>query len=185
VKTALRWVIAIALVAGAWGITLLAPDENAGGDAFIIDMSLGEHAVGRNIAATVLDVRAASTVTGDAGWEATGTWLVVDVSIEAVASQQGGFFADATLQIGDRTFSASERGPDDMTIYRTPLVPGVPQTGSLLFELPEDALTGTATLLMATGYSTWGDSMLRLQFDLDAVERVDSVDVEDVTWTNP
>lgn len=181
----LKWSIAAALVAAAWGVTLLAPTEDAAGDAFVTDATIGERTEGRNIAATVWSAQVASTVSDESGWQAQGTWLVVEVSAEAVASQPTGLLAGATLQIGERTFSASERGPEPMTIYRTQLVPGVSRTGSLLFELPEDALHGTGILLLSTGYLSWGDTILRLELDLDSLERVSSLTVADVEWTTP
>jgi len=186
VKTAMTWLLAIALLGGAWAVTLLAPSDDAGRDAFVTEVAPGERGVGRNIAATVTDVRAASSITAESGWHAEGHWLVVDLTAEATASQSSGILGAATLRIGDRTFSATERGPDEMTLYRTQLVPGVPQHGSLLFELPDTALHGIGVLRLSTGYGDpWGDSVLEIPIDLDAVEHAGAVTVDDKGWAKP
>lgn len=185
-KTVLTWLIAVVLLAGAWAVTLLAPSEDPGRDAFVTGVPIGERGVGRNIAATVTGVRAASTISSESGWRADGDWLIIEVTAEARADQSTGILGTAVLRIGDRTFTASERGPDEMSIYRTQLVPGVPQTGSLLFELPRDALHGIATLRLSTGYAEpWGDSVLEIPIDLDAVESAGAVTVSDKGWAVP
>lgn len=184
-RAAAAWATAAILVAGAWTLTLLAPADDAGDEAFVTTMTIGQPAAGRNIAATVSTVRATDTITAADGWTADGTWVVVDLSAEAMSSQSAGYLRGATLTIGDRTFSATERGPDEMTLLGSQLVPGVPLSGSLMFEVPDDALDGTARLRLATSTSPWGDTILEMTIDLEALERVDEILVADVEWTNP
>ncbi|MBO9627588.1 MAG: hypothetical protein J7484_14605 [Microbacterium sp.] len=181
-RRAAAWGLAVALVAGAWAVTVLAPSDNAGADAFTMRTTVGERVEGRNIAATVLDVRAARSIVSESGWRADGTWLLVDLSADAGVSQSQGLLTTATLRIGERTFSASERGPDEMSIYREQLVPGVPMTGSLLFELPDDALVGHGTLRFATSTKPWGDSIVELDIDLDALHVTPEITVADTGW---
>lgn len=184
-KTVAAWAIAAVLVIGAWMLTVLAPSDDAGRDAFVTPMTLGQPAEGRNIAATVIDVRTTDTITAADGWTADGTWVVVGLSAEAVSSQSTGYLRGANLLIDGRTFSATQRGPDEMTLLATQLVPGVATSGSLMFELPDDALHGEGRLRLSTSESPWGDTILELTIDLDALEHVDEIAVPDVEWTTP
>lgn len=184
-KTVLRWALAAVLVAAAWAVTLVAPSDDAGRDAFVTPMTQGERATGRNIAATVTDVRTADAVASADGWTAEGNWLVVDLDAEAVVDQPSGYLRGAVLLIGDRTFSASTRGPDEMTLLDAQLVPGVPTSGSLMFELPDDALQSTGVLRLSASRTSWGDTILELPVDLAAAPHLDVIDVADREWTNP
>lgn len=181
-KSTLAWALALVMIAAAWSVTVLTPADDAGSDAFVTDVAAGERGSGRNIAATVGAVTIAKSVTAESGWNATGNWVVIEVTAEASSDQVHGLLSLATLKIGDRTYSASERGPDEMTLYRTQLVPGVPQTGSLLFEVPENALRGSGILRLATSTTPWGDSILQVNIDLDAADRVGSTQIADVDW---
>lgn len=182
-KSLIGWALALVLVAAAWGVAVITPSDEAGAEAFVTDVGVGERGSGRNIAATVGAVTIAKSISAESGWSADGTWVVIEITAEASSDQVHGLLSLATLKIGDRTYSASERGPDEMTLYRTQLVPGVPQTGSVLFEVPEDALRGSGILRLATSPTPWGDSILQVSIDLDSAERVDESDIADVEWT--
>lgn len=181
----MAWIVAAALVAGAWAVTAFTPDDDAGADAFTLTASIGEHVGGRNIAVTVLSVRAAHGIESESGWSADGTWVVVDMSAEAVVSQADGLLSTATLRLGERTFSATERGPDEMSLYRTPLVPGVPKSGSVAFEVPDDALAESGVLRLSTSSRPWGDTVIEVPVDLSRVDVAPVIEVADTGWTRP
>lgn len=181
-RALLGWALALVLVAAAWGVAVVTPSDDAGAEAFVTDAGVGERGSGRNIAATVGAVTIAKSVTAQSGWHATGTWVVIEITAEASSDQVHGLLSLATLKIGDRTYSASERGPDEMTLYRTQLVPGVPRSGSILFEVPDDALHGTGILRLATSSTPWGDTILQVHVDLDSADRVEEIDIADVEW---
>lgn len=185
VKTVLAWALAVVLVGAAWAVTLIAPSDDAGRDTFVTTMTDGERGAGRNIAATVTQVRTTDAVASEDDWSAEGNWLVVDLAAEAVVDQPSGYLRGAILIIGDRTFSASTRGPDAMTLLDAQLVPGVPTSGSLMFELPDDAFESAGVLRLSTSTTAWGDSILELPIDLAAAPHVDEIVVTDREWTNP
>ncbi|MFC9984173.1 hypothetical protein ACFU0W_13745 [Microbacterium keratanolyticum] len=163
-RRAAPWAGAAVLLVAAWGVGVATPPEYAIEPAHVVTAQIGEEAGGRNIVATVTDVRAArgaSTPT----WQAPGTWLVVDLDAAAVVSSAAGL-RGVTLQIGDLTFRASERME---SFFGQRLVAGVPRSGSVAFELPEGALTGTAVLSLSTGSDTRGDSVIQVPIDLDAL----------------
>lgn len=142
-KKVLTWTLTLALLAGAWGLAKVTLPDDAAITPFPTVAELGEPTITRNLEVTITDVRVARQVTDAFGWTAEGTWLVVDVEAATVITQDGGSLGLAELTIADRTFSATERGT---TFSRQRLVTGVARAGSLAFELPEDALTGQATL---------------------------------------
>lgn len=88
---------------------------------------------------TILDVRAASTVTASSGWSADGTWLLIDLDAESVTT--GRLLKGATLTIDALEFRASERMD---SLFSTNLVPGIPRRGTIAFELPDAMVTGTS-----------------------------------------
>lgn len=178
VKAAAPWALSIALVVGAWGLTQLQKNEDARYDPFVTHAEVGEHAEARNIAVTVTDVHAARAVS-DGSWRAEGTWLVVDLDAASTRDQSGAALRVTDLRIGDRTYSATERGT---SMVQLPLVTGVPQHGSIAFELPEDALTGSATLVFAENDDYAADGIVEVSLDLDdiAVER--EVRLDEIGW---
>lgn len=181
-QKALPWVITMALLAGAWLIALATPPDDAAERTFHTPATIGESASGRNLTVTVHDVRAARAIVVD-DWRADGSWIVVDLNAEAVVSQEDGVLRTALLQIGDRTFQATERGPSGWSLKGAALVPGVPHTGALAFEVPADALSGTAELQLSTSADTRYDSVLVLPVDLGALSVHDELDLASADWT--
>lgn len=161
---------ALLVVAGVVADT--APGESGWQAPIEVGGAIGETLTGRNIEATVLEVRAADAVTTANGWAGatTGVWIVVDASVAAVVEDEAAPLGYAVLQIGDRSYSASER-PGLSTLARASLSTGIPVTGPLLFEVPRDAL-GSADGRAA-----------RLELGISADPRVDSVLVVPVDLT--
>ncbi len=166
----MTWLVTLALLAAAWGVVKVTLPDGAAQAPFVTTAELGEPAVTRNLAVTITDVQAARRVTDAEGWAADGTWLVVDLEAASVVSQDAAILSIATLIIGDRTFTATDRGT---TFTWQPLVTGVPRSGSLAFELPSDALSGQAVLQLAVPSGAIGevplDGMIELPIDLDEI----------------
>lgn len=177
-----RWAITLLLLAGAWLLVKATLPEGAAQAAFPTAATVGEPASARNLVVTVTDVHAARRVTDSAGWSADGTWLVFDIDASSVVKE--GVLGHMKLFIGDRTFSATDRGA---TFARHRLMTGVPQSGSLAFELPSDALSGTATLqlglLSGDNGSVPLDGVIELAVDLDEVPVEAEVDLQENGWT--
>ena len=143
--------------------------------------TVGDTLTGRNIRATVTDVRVAESVEASNGWAGptTGVWVVVDASVETVVTEK--VLGYARLKVGDVTYSASTR-PDQATIAQTRLSVGIPWTGPLMFELPLPLVSSnaarTAELQLAVDSDPRADSMLVMPVDLYAI------DIEKVVETN-
>jgi hypothetical protein len=140
----------------------------------------GDRVEGRNIAATVEDVRIARSVTASTGWigETTGVWVVVDVQAEAVVTEVGALLATAELALGEDVYSASTR-PGLGTVAGQSLAVGIPQEGPLMFEVPRDAVTSAvaadALLRLAIARDPRTDSMLVVPLDLSRVDVEETV----------
>lgn len=164
----LPWVVAAALLASAWGLNALTLPDDAELAPFVTAAAVGEPAAARNLEVTVTDVRAARSVTDADGWQSGGAWVVVDLDAAAVVAQDGTTLRLAELVIGARTFRATDRGS---TFLGEPLVPGLARSGTLAFELPAEALTGTATLRLGAPSAARDDGALdgiiELTIDLD------------------
>lgn len=182
-KTVLVWALTLALLAAAWGLVKVTLPDAAAQAPFETVAVIGEPAVTRNLEVTVTDVRAAHRVTDADGWSADGTWLVIDLEASSRLTQNGALLGLSRLELGGREFTATERGD---TFAAQQLVTGVPRAGSLAFELPSDALTGTATLQL--GIPTGAvidvplDGMIVLTLDLDGIPVDDEAALLENGW---
>ena len=146
---------------------------------------IGETLTGRNIRATVDDVRVAESVEASNGWAGptTGVWVVVDASVEARVADAR--LAYARLKVGDVTYSASTR-PDSATIAETQLSVGIPWTGPLMFELPLTLVSSDAArnaeLQFAVDNDPRADSMLVMPVDLYSIDIAEVAETERPVW---
>lgn len=177
-----RWAAAAAgaaLVAAAWCVALVTPTEDDAVLPFVTTMQLGEQADGRNLAVTLLDVhRADSVIAG--GWSADGNWIVIDLDAEAIDEESGALVALATLQVGGATYQASER-PE--SLFERPLYAGLPQSGSLAFELPAAAVGGTAVLHLGLHSDPRLDTLMEAEFDLGPLPVESDVEMIPTGWS--
>ncbi len=163
-KHLIVWTLTAALLAGAWTLNRLTLPEDAPESAFSTIARLDEPATTRNLAVTVTDVRRAHGVTDADGWSADGNWIVVDIEAAAVVTQRGTGLRLAELVVDGRTFHATERGT---TFHRQQLVPGVPRSGTLAFEVPTEITSGQATLRFGTSSDERLDGIIELHVELD------------------
>jgi hypothetical protein len=173
--TALVLIVALASV-----VLRSAPSEAEWQAPIEVRGQLGDRVEGRNIAATVEDVRIARSVTASTGWvgETTGVWVVVDVQAEAVVTEVGALLSTAELVLGEDVYSASTR-PGLGTVAGQSLAVGIPQEGPLMFEVPRDAVTSAvaadALLRLAIARDPRTDSMLVVPLDLSRVDVEETV----------
>lgn len=175
------WVIGVALVVVAWGVALVTPGPDQVQAPFVISVEPGETGAGRNIAITVDAVHRAETAT-DGTWSADGNWLVIDLAAAAVLNEQGTLLSHVEFEIDGRTFRASER-PESM--LGASLSVGIPRTGSVAFELPDDLDEGTGTVRFALNPDTRVDSVIEVTLDLGAIDVEESAVLAATDWTNP
>lgn len=178
-KTWAQWLIGAALVAAAWGVAAVTPPEEAREAPFAVQAVVGETATGRNIQVTITSVQRTNHVSTD-DWSADGNWVVVHLTAQATAEEPQSLRL-ATLTIGERTYSASER-PD--SLYLGSVAVGIPRSGSLAFELPADLDEGSATLTLGL----WGDprldSVIELSVDVGTLPHPPSLELHETEWTN-
>jgi hypothetical protein len=177
--------VGILVVAGIVAHTT--PDEEQQQGPIVVRGEIGDELTGRNIRATVTDVRIAESVTASNGWAGTtpGVWVVVDASVEAVVDDTGASLGTAVIQVGDTTYSASVR-PDRGSIAEAVLDVGIPTAGPLMFELPTE-LVGSpeardAEIHLALDDDIRADSMLVIPVDLTAIDVAGSIDTDAQTW---
>ncbi|MFE6735131.1 hypothetical protein [Microbacterium sp. NPDC057650] len=177
-RTAAPWVLSILLVIAAWFLTQIKQPEDAVYESFVTSTTVGEHAQARNLSVTVTEVRGGRAVVDERGWRAEGTWLVVDIDAAAVQTPVNTRLV-ARLRIGDRLFSATERGTTarDMGLFT-----GVPRHGSLAFELPEGAIAGPATLILSRTTDDAPDGVIEVALDLDDVTIRNEVTLDEIGW---
>lgn len=194
------WTVALAMLVAAWFVAGATPDgEERIGDPFPVAAELGEPVVADTLAVTVQSVRLAERVEAG-GWFADGTWLVVTLDASLVGRAPMAL-RNVYLRVGERSFLASERvrGFDaDAALDGRVLHVGIPQSGTLVVELPvditADAHASEAALQLAVGTAVQasspdqnhaGAAVVELPVDLTALDRTDVIELPETTWTTP
>lgn len=173
-----QWAIGAGLLVLAWLIALATPDESAHEAPFAVAAAVGEEGVGRNIVVRVDEVRRADSVVAG-NWTADGNWLVVDLVASAVVEEFGVSLALATYTVDGRTYRASER---PVSFLQAGLLAGIPQSGSLAFELAEDVGDGRGKLRFAVNSDPRLDSIVEVTVDLAELETEASVELLPTEW---
>jgi len=174
------WAIGAALVVVAGVAVALTPPDIALTQAFSIHGGEGDAVTGRTLTAQVRDAAFAERVsTGD--WETDGNWLVVSVAASAPQTEVDAAVILAALEVGDRTFHASERVRD--SLLGTALRVGTDTVGMLAFELPADVDAGDADLRLITSYSTPQlDDVVVLPLSLDDLPSEAEIEIVAPEW---
>lgn len=173
------WAIGGALIVAAWGVALMTPPEDALERPFPVTVDVGERGEGRNIAITVHDVRRAEAASAGE-WRAEGNWVIVDLDAEAVISEFGTLLSLATLEVDGRTYAASER-PD--SLRRGSLSVGIPRSGSLAFELPDDVDPAHAVLTLGLDTDPRLDSVIVIPVDLREIDVESDAELRPTGWS--
>lgn len=171
--------VGAAFVAAALVVSVFAPRDVQQQEPFVSVIPALDTAVQtQKFSATVRALRLTDRVqTPEWVGVTDGVWLVIDIEF-ARRLDAGGI--DGSLRIGDRDYMASAR-PDTASISDGAISdPGLPWTGSILFELPESALSAAgadvATLQLSTGEVRLA-GVLEYTFDLGEIERTDSITI--------
>lgn len=178
-KTILVWSLTLVLLAAAWGVSKATLPDDASTAPFPAAAQIDETVTTRNLAVTVTDVHVAERVRDVTEWSADGSWVVVDLEAAGVLTQDEGSLLRAQLVVGDRTFGATDRGT---TFLDQRLVTGVPRSGSIAFELPEDALAGSAILRLGMSDEVLLDDVIELPIELGAVPVETEVTFDENGW---
>lgn len=179
----LTWLLTAALLACAWMVSKAALPDSSTIEAFPATAQIGEETGARNLVVTVTDARIASRVSDAAGWTADGNWLVIDLEAAGAGEHGPSALSLAELTIGERTFSATERGT---TFARQVLVTGVPRSGSLAFELPDDETRETGVLRLGIPTGARGevllDGVIDLPLDLSTLPVSSEIVLDENGW---
>ncbi len=164
-------VITIAAAAVVWQNLPTPPDITGPFDVY---GEAGKRTAGRDIAATVTDVRVAPLVNSVAP---AGIWMVVDATLEAPISTE---LPRSDLIVGPNTYT-----PTDRFFFKTlrdDVGPGFEQRGSWVFDvapaLVEPGASGPVTLRVWTGYDEQLDSRLIIEIPRADLDRVRTVTLE-------
>ncbi|MET0297594.1 MAG: hypothetical protein ABW024_09345 [Microbacterium sp.] len=174
-----QWTIGVGLVVAAWFVAAATPPEESREAPFVVAVGVGERGEGRNIAVLVEDVARAASVEAD-GWSAEGNWLVADLEVSSVEKEFGVLLSRATFEIDGITYGASER---PSSLLRTSLFAGVPQSGSLAFELPADLVSGDGVLRFGVDTDERLDSVIEVAVDLDGIPVEDTAELRPTEWS--
>lgn len=172
IRKLLNVVIAAALLVVASLIFTLAPNDEQTQAPVEIPVSIGETGVGRNIEVTVQRLRLAEVIKADGytPWTGTtpGVWLVVEATMSNVVNST---LPSAFLSVDGLTYDASTR-PGSESLTGVVLSPGIPTTGSVLFEIPRDLIRSgnPVNLTFAASHDLRLDSAVVLTVRLDDLE---------------
>ncbi len=194
------WITAAAMLIAAWFVAGATPDgEQRLADPFPVAAELGVPVEADNLAVTVRDVRLADRVS-TGGWFAEGLWLVVSLDA-ALVDREPDALRNAYLRVGDRSFLASERVryfDAAAAIDGQGLHVGIPQTGSLVFEVPQGIIDrsdaseavlqlalGTALGSLSPDQNHQGIAVIELPVDLTTLPRAGEIELAETEWTTP
>lgn len=161
------WIVALAVIVAAGVVIALGPQEETSQAPFETVVTLGQLGTGRDIAVTFDEVRAVSVVEAESGdWtgETEGVWIAVDLTATSLTDQSG---MHGWLVVDDYIFDASTRAESN-GMEGWVLSAGLPEQGTLLFEVPRDLLetASGARILVASGADWRLDSAISLPVDL-------------------
>lgn len=164
------FLLALVLTVAAFVVHRTAPDRDDLVVPFPVAGEVGEWGEARTFAARVESVALAEEVT-DGDWTGTtgGVWLVVTLSAEVSGEPTQ---VSAALLLGDERYDASSR-PGYTALDATRLAPGLAQRGSVLVEVPPEALRAhadDARLRFSTSENALRDAVLDVPLDLDGLE---------------
>jgi hypothetical protein len=142
-----KWLTTAACFALATVLLLTAPLRDRAHER-TIGGELGTPVAANDLRITVHGTKLAGTLAdGSDRVDSPGVFVVLDVTAEALRKPTT---VEADLISGDRSYAPSERSVSSAGLSTVPV--GFPQRGSLVFELPVDALDGV-TLRIRDHYS--------------------------------
>lgn len=182
VHTLARWIGGIALVAAAWGVTVLTPGSLFVQQPFPVSATVDQPADGRKFRVTVREVRGAAQVSHARGWAAEGNWLLVTFDAQALRDEEGAYLGRVQLRVAGRTYAPSERpGGASNPVGQLPLE--LPIRSTAAFELPDDVLDQPAVVEFGLDSSDEClDSVIRHDVDLTGVAFEGSAEIRDRGW---
>ena len=176
VARATSLVVAVGILALAALITENRPDSMTSQRSFRVEGRLGTAVQGRDLRATVHRATVARELRrGEVGepLSTSGRWIVVDVTIATDVEPSG--IGTADLELGERTYATRRVRGHDLT--GLVVQPGLPRRGLLVFEVPTDAVDGTAVLALARAGDPRLDSTLAITVDLAEAPVTDLVEL--------
>lgn len=164
-KRPLAWLAAAGILVAAGAVVALAPQEQWAQGPIPVAVGLGEEGTGRNIQATIHSVAVAESleVTGeDWAGDTEGVWVVVEVTAQNRVNPAG---IQSSLLIGDLEFRGTDR-LDYSGLEQWVLVPGLPTSGPVAFEIPRDLAGERAVVMLGLGSDSRLDSVITTTVEL-------------------
>ncbi|GAA5149560.1 hypothetical protein GCM10025768_12970 [Microbacterium pseudoresistens] len=174
-RRVLPWAVGAALLVLAWLAVAIAPTDAQTEQPFRTTMPLGEQVSTRSLAGTLIDVRLTDRLLFGR-WTAEGTWLVLDLELEATTAPESLRWAELERPGGEK-YRATERID---SLLDEPLSAGIPQRGVLVFELPESARGEHVRVdLGAMLADTRADGLLSVEVDLAELDAMPELRLDD------
>lgn len=164
------WIAALGVIVAAGVVIALGPEEETSQSPFETAVALGEHGVGRDIEVTFESITAAQVVSTEFGdWvgETEGVWIAVELTATSVLDRSSVY---GWLLVDDHIWDGSTRGDSD-AMEGHGISAGLPETGTLLFEVPRELLeTATNARILVANTSDWRlDSAISIAVDLTSL----------------
>jgi hypothetical protein len=182
----LVWAIGVGLVAAAWVVVQITPDDDIAVEPFVVTAAVGEQADARRFAVTVTDTHLADTAVSG-GWYGDGTWLVVDLEVTGLGTERNALGAGGALIVAEYvvdgvSYRASER---PTSIFRSRPHVDLSRVGSVAFELPAALAESEGTLRLSGSDDTRLDAVVEVPIDLGALDREAEVELIPEGWAGP
>ncbi|MGZ0712489.1 hypothetical protein ACWPKO_29540 (plasmid) [Coraliomargarita sp. W4R53] len=181
-----QWCVGVGLVAAAWGVAAITPPDSEIQAPFVAMATLEQPIEGRNIAATINEVKRVSRVS-EGGWSADGNWLVIDLDVSATTAESSALFVPTKLMlaeftVGGYTYGATERAP---SLWKHALAVGIPRSGSIAFELPSQLDEGIGVLSLGENTDSRLDSVIEMSIDLSTLSVEAESALVETQWSTP
>lgn len=164
------WALSALVLIGAWFVVADTPTLAEKRSSFDVSAPPPDWGEGRNVKARAVGATFADEI-GYGGWLASANWFVVQ--IEAAAVVDPAVLRVAELEVDGVTYTSTDR--TFVGINNQKLLVGVPVTGVLAFELPNDLRSGTAEIRLGEGPDQRLDSIIVMPIDLGEMTRVPTV----------
>jgi hypothetical protein len=175
-NAAVRWALGVGLAVIAWAVITITPDHREHtADPIPVHAVLGQTVDVSGMSLTVTDVHLSDGVIPPNGRVIAGRWVVVDLSILSRDSDLAAPLGGVALTLNDTVVTSSDLTYGQVRLDGAQLRTGLVVSGSVLFQIPQEAPLGEATLLLSRrddrAPGVWSDDQAQLTIDLGTLPR--------------
>lgn len=178
-----RWIVGAALVAAAWGVTLLAPASTAWRTPYLTAIEFGEVQTAGNLTVQVHEAYFADEVVDPQPsgiWTGSGNFLVLDVSAQTHHDESVNRIVSRTAILDGREYWPTERVFTQLS--SASLSAAMATRGTLVYELPPEGRSGTIQVQLGAADAKQAGQIVQIEITLDDLIAHDSVRLEKTRW---